>query len=212
MEKLNFTTEQKCTILNLDTGMEVEALFNPSELSISKSVPWSPHDESKGDNPTLEFTKAEPMELDVELLFDTYEIKENVYELYVKPLASFTLVMEDEKRPPMCRFAWGDQFPEFVGVITSLTTKYTMFLRNGKPVRATCSIKMKQAEKVTLKAEQGPRTNPSDEQRRQSASGTMVQQGDERRADRHGPNHRRTLEENGSEDGTLTPGQQVTRG
>jgi hypothetical protein len=110
----------------------------------------------------------------------------------------------------MCRFAWGDQFPEFVGVITSLTTKYTMFLRNGTPVRATCSIKMKQAEKVELKAEPGARSQ-SAEQRRQSAPGNMVQQGDERRADKHGENHRQVLHECDSEDGTLPTGYHVTK-
>ena len=202
----------KCSIFNLDTKAEVEALFNPTELSISKSVPWSQHDESKGDNPHLEFTKAEPMELSVELLFDTYETRENVYELFIKRLQSFTLALETEKRPPMILFSWGEQFPEFKGVITSLTTKYTMFLRDGRPVRAACSLKIKQAEKVDLKEAQSGGGSQSEAQRRQSESGTTVQQGDERRADRFGDDHRQVLDDNGSEDGSLTAGDQVTRG
>src|SRR5690606_22550091 len=123
------------------------------ELSVEKSVPWNKHRTSKGDNPVLEFTDAEPKELSVELLFDTYEEKTSVYDKYLKTLESFTLIMGgsliDEKRPPMCLFLWGKNFPSFMRVISSLATKYTMFLSDGTPVRATANIRMKQADKLT---------------------------------------------------------------
>jgi hypothetical protein len=36
----------------------------------------------------------------------------------------------------------------FRGVIESLQTKYTMFLPNGTPVRATCNVKIKEAARI----------------------------------------------------------------
>ncbi len=202
------TNPTKCVIKNIDSGDELEAMFNPGELTISKTVPWNKHDDSKGDTPRLEFTKADPLELDVELFFDTYEFHTSVV-WYVHRLQSFTMVMEDKMRPPMVSFIWGDKFPKFVGVITSLTTKYSMFFSDGMPCRATCTIKMKQAEIADLGEEAKPE---GEDQRWQSAPGQTVQQGDEMRADKLGDDHRAALDRNGSEDGTLSAGQQAHKG
>src|SRR5688572_8842877 len=140
----------KCLIKNLDDSSQVEAYFNPTEIKIDKTVPWQKHKSSKGDAPTLEFTDAEPKSLTVELLFDTFESKKDVYKEFVKKLEKMTLIVDDDKkRPPMCLFVWGQKFPQFKGVIESLGVKYTMFFEDGTPCRATCSIKMKQAEKLT---------------------------------------------------------------
>lgn len=50
--------------------------------------------------------------------------------------------------PPLCDLSWGDapkgsDFP-FLGVITSLTQTFTLFKRNGSPVRATLSVQFKE--------------------------------------------------------------------
>src|SRR6266545_2892953 len=64
----------------------------------------------------------------------------------VPVLESFMKIIPDLKRPPPCLFLWGQNFPSFMGVIDSLSTKYTMFLPDGTPVRATVSVSMKQAD------------------------------------------------------------------
>jgi len=206
MSNQSIPQAQKCIIKNLDTKEKVEANFNPKELTIEKSIPWNKHKSSKGDNPVLEFTDAEPKSLAIELLFDTYESRENVYTKHVRVLESFTLIMggsganADKKRPPMCMFLWGRAFPSFLGVIESLSTKYTMFLTDGTPVRATCTIKMKQAEKLT---KSGDKAVPIDDY------GKIATEEDAMRPDKFGDDHRKTLERSGSDDATLQPGQQV---
>ena len=118
-------------------------------------MPWSKHKSSKGDRHVLEFTDAAPMTMSCELFFDTYESKGNVYKEYIEHLLHLTKVKttgtEEEKRPPMCIFIWGKNFPRFEGVIESLSIKYTMFLPDGTPCRATATIKMKQASDVVTK-------------------------------------------------------------
>jgi hypothetical protein len=37
----------------------------------------------------------------------------------------------------------------FPCVIESLTTKYTMWDANGKPLRATCTVKLKEAKRMS---------------------------------------------------------------
>ena len=57
---------------------------------------------------------------------------------------------EDERRPHRCVVAWGEVLSEFRCVIESLSTKYTMFSPEGKPLRATCVVKLKEADVVSM--------------------------------------------------------------
>ena len=46
---------------------------------------------------------------------------------------------------------WGEVLDGFKCVIESLTTKYTMFSDTGAPLRATCTVKLKEADVVSGK-------------------------------------------------------------
>ncbi len=56
------------------------------------------------------------------------------------------------KRPPMIAVVWGSKQSTFKGVVESMNVKYTMFLEDGTPRRATVSLKMKRADSATSKA------------------------------------------------------------
>jgi hypothetical protein len=116
----------------------------------------------------------------------------------------------------MCIFLWGKGFPSFMGVIESLSTKFTMFLANGTPVRATVTVKMKQATKLTKAVE----TDDEGKEKKGtggpmadfSKKGKLATQEDARRADRFDKNHREALNKIGSEDGTVPAGTPVPEG
>jgi hypothetical protein len=153
----DLTMPVKLTIVNLDEGRAagIEAYYNPKEITIDKTAPWSQHKSSKTDSPEMEFTGAKGRSLSMELFFDTYEMKADVHALYVSRLVALTYIREnasgdEEKRPPLCMVVWGG-FPPFKGVITKVGTKYTMFLQDGTPVRATCTVTMEEADKVRAK-------------------------------------------------------------
>ena len=156
-KKLNAPT----LVLSRVEGAKIDMLFNPAEVAIEKTAVWS----SKGqkaneDAPELEFTGESPRSMSVELMFDTFETtKDNVYERYVKALDSLMLPDPQLKRPPMVHVGWGTNtngLPAFEGVVESVGTKYTMFLDNGTPVRATCSVKIKEASRLSTKGDQPP--------------------------------------------------------
>lgn len=127
--------------------------FNPQELTIDKPVPWQTHPGSGGNVPTLEFLGPEPRTLACELLFDTLESGGDVYATYISKLETLTLIDGNLKRPPLCSFTWGSMLPVFKGVVEQLTTKYTMFLPDGTPCRATVSLRMRQAGKLLNQSE-----------------------------------------------------------
>ncbi|HSP17204.1 MAG TPA: hypothetical protein VLV78_20845 [Thermoanaerobaculia bacterium] len=130
-------------------------LLEASEITTTAPATWEPRRDSEGDAPTLEFSSGDPKSLSFDLAFDTFESKESVYDKYVRPLETLTAIDPDLQRPPMVQVVWGsNELPGFKGVLDSVSTKYTMFLPNGTPVRATVRISMKAASKLTTKKQE----------------------------------------------------------
>jgi hypothetical protein len=152
----------------------VTAQYNPKELEIKKTVPWSKPSESNKQNAKnkddagihLEFTGAEGRTMSLELLFDGFESAagdgfkvENVSKEVAKleALASVRSTNpkapEELRRPHHCMVVWGgDLFGTkgFRCVIDSLSVKYTMFDTKGNPLRATCTVSLKEANFLKL--------------------------------------------------------------
>ena len=148
----------KLSIHSLEgTRIVVTAMFNPKEVSIDKSVPWTKSPVSKGDRPSLEFSSAEGRVMSFELMFDGYETATNVHTAFVDNLMKLAYVQdpngpEDKKRPPKVAVKWGEgKLPEFQGVIESVSTKYTLFLPDGTPVRASCRVSVREAGHLSVK-------------------------------------------------------------
>lgn len=149
--------------------LELRAQYNPKELQIDKQVPWEDHKEKnnasgtkRGDSSKqwdLEFNGTPKRSMTLELLFDGYEDGESVMPdvARLEEMSSVTNAEspdEDERRPHHCIVAWGSQqegLRPFRCVIESLSTKYTMWDATGKPLRATCTVKLKEAEKMSKK-------------------------------------------------------------
>jgi nucleoid-associated protein YgaU len=153
--------------LNPEAGPAIEALFNPSEISVSRSASWHQERPASYGGPNaatveLEFRSVEAETLSIELLFDTYEsraamtFKDAVAALvptvvsereatdvrrYTERVAQLAKVHPHLHRPPACYLTWG-AFHIFTGVLTSLDQRFTLFLEDGTPVRATltCSF------------------------------------------------------------------------
>jgi hypothetical protein len=169
MSTFKHTAPFQVAIVNLDTNKSAEqtgsgdsaaitAQYNPKELGVDKSVSWSPAKHAKGNAPALEFTAGTGRSLSLELTFDGFEEGVDVHTKYVDKLVALTLVKnadgsnDDDKRPPKVMLVWGGgKLPKFIGVVESVSTKYTMFLPDGTPVRATCTVKLKEADAVSFK-------------------------------------------------------------
>ena len=148
-------------IASLDDGTTVTAQYNPKELQIDRNVPWSKVNQANQSQANageqgihLEFTGADGRSMSLELLFDGYESNQSVAD-QVAALEKLASVIkagsskEDERRPHRCVVAWGATLQSFRCVIESLQTKYTMFSSSGDPLRATCIVKLKEADVVS---------------------------------------------------------------
>lgn len=150
---ISYSSPRKVSIVGLEVRVDLIAQYNPKEVQIEKSANWTAHATSKQDNPGLEFTSAAARTLSMELLFDTYEEGLDVGEKYVAKLMQLISVMdpdgdEQHKRPSLVQVRWPDRsYATFEGVLESVSTKYTMFSPSGFPVRANCTVKIKEARR-----------------------------------------------------------------
>lgn len=144
---------QKLTLIGLECDVDLEAQYNPKEVSIEKSLTWQAGANSKDDRPQLTFGSVAARTLSMELFFDTFEQETDV-QVYLAKLLKLASVIdpdtsnhsEKDKRPTLVQVQWGKpDMPIFRGVISSLSTKLTMFLPSGTPVRATCGVKLMEA-------------------------------------------------------------------
>lgn len=125
-------------------GISVSCMFNPFEYTVSKSNTYTEKAKNNSDVPTVEFTKAGPQTLKLNLVFDTYEADEDV-SLETNKLWK---LMEAKTRkegnqtkkvpPPDVAFEWGVFC--FVAVITTMSQKFTLFKLDGTPVRAHVDV------------------------------------------------------------------------
>ena len=134
--------------LQFDVSNAIDALFNPDELGFSSSTGWKTATAAQRDVPELQFTSSEPRTLAVRLFFDTYDTpdlpKRDVRRVHTDRVLKLTMVASATHRPPVCRLSWGSAGELFQGVLERLDQKFTMFMDDGTPVRATLSCSFKE--------------------------------------------------------------------
>ena len=165
-------TLAKAKLMNVFKGTSQDVLFNPKEYSVQKSVQWEPHKAPGLDTPEQEFTSGNPAVLSVELFFDTYEAKKDVRTDHTEKIMTLALVDADKHRPPLVMFSWGGF--TFKGVVESLSLRYTMFLPDGKPCRATANLSIKEAQTAKEQLEANPRNSPDHTKRRTVKAGETL--------------------------------------
>ncbi len=153
-------------LLNKDQGdAKVRFLFNPSQYTISKSNNWTgggvgggaSGDSATGatkNSPEIVFAGGDAATLSMELFFDTWHDSKapGATEDVRKYTGEVFKLMHKEQgkqdtenpngRPPFVLFVWGNTW--FEAAIVSITQKFTMFLTDGTPVRATLEVVFRQ--------------------------------------------------------------------
>ncbi|WP_228059922.1 CIS tube protein [Plectonema radiosum] len=131
---------------------DIELMFNPSEISFTRSVNWQKHPGNRGTTllPKINFSGVEPYNFTLkQLIFDTYETKESVM-TYINIIKKGVETIENkpDTRPPVYTFVWKDEY--FYCVMVSLTYTLNMFLTDGTPVRAMVDISLQEVDKNNL--------------------------------------------------------------
>lgn len=153
LEKLRITPQSPSML------RPIEALFNPTTYAISKSVSWTPPRDANGraiktqnylNAPTLSFSGGGTRQLSIDLFFDVTGTIDNGRSRDVRQETNQVVALtriervKPTPRPPTCEVSWGNAPPgsdfPFVGVVSSLTQRFTLFQRDGTPLRAELSL------------------------------------------------------------------------
>lgn len=143
----NLTAAQICEVNKngkKQGGLVVPCMFNPYEYRITKTNQFSQKPKNDSDTTQAEFQSAGPQTLMLSLYFDTYETGQDVSKI-TRQLWQFMLTktQKNSKKgkkvpPPQVAFEWGVFF--FVAFITSMTQTFTLFNKDGTPVRAKVDV------------------------------------------------------------------------
>ena len=118
--------------------------YNPSQLTINKSVNWNGLSVNGTNLQAKQFASGNAKTISISnILFDTTVMGEmNVYEEYIEYLEEMTLVQQFEKelRPPLLTLSWGKGNYFFDCVLTTLNYDFTMFNKEGVPIRAIVNL------------------------------------------------------------------------
>jgi Contractile injection system tube protein len=154
-----------------EKGADIPCLFNPADLTISKSTQWT---ESKGkgkNTPKLTFQQGQSGKITLNLTLDTTTKRLGANYTAGEPVTKYTTALlalmkvdpslkgsnkgNNSARPPWCEFHWGD-FHSFKCVVESLQIKFTYFASDGTPLRAQANLTLKQYEDQEAWGAQNP--------------------------------------------------------
>ena len=143
-------------------GQQFQVLFNPAEYSIEKGNTFQSTSLPGLATPVTQFVTGNADTLSMELYFDTYakssrhdssHIKGEDVRKYTRPIANLMEIDRHLHAPPICEFTWGvplGRFEgfQFTGIIEKVSQRFTFFLDDGTPVRATLNVTFKEYKTV----------------------------------------------------------------
>jgi hypothetical protein len=142
----------KATITNLQTGEQIPVMFNPEEYSLDLGNTFAEIGIPGLQTSPIQYVRGNLRTLTMELFFDTYEQKSDVR----NKTRHITALLDKDvntQAPPILLFSWGSL--NFRCVLESAGQRFTMFLSDGTPVRATLSVNFKEFEQVEVEIERG---------------------------------------------------------
>ncbi len=128
-------------------GGPITFMFNPNELSLSKSANWIPHvARAAEDVGVAEFSGSGPRTLSLTLFLDATDthdrsVQERVEKLLTCCVPTKASIAAKAPSPPWVKFTWGQfQTVSFYSYVSQIDANYKLFDPDGTPLRATCTL------------------------------------------------------------------------
>jgi hypothetical protein len=141
-----------CVPPNLPDGAgphEVACSFNPTDYTLTQTVDVPGTSTPSKAGGQQQYAGTKPMTFATNLFFDAFSEVNGDVTPAITQLLSWTRPTPKSHQdgrdcPPLVQFKWGGnpQLEQFKGFITNLTIKYTLFRKDGTPVRAEVAIQI----------------------------------------------------------------------
>lgn len=141
----------------------IEFEFNPKELTMGKEADWTTNEAQQAQSaPPPQYKGPKASRLALELFLDDSAERRGTVVAKVEKLFACCVPKSSgggNTSPPWVQFQWGG-ITSFVGYVSSVQARYTVFTPAGLPVRAVVSVTLQEFPSTP------PRQNPT--------SGTLV--------------------------------------
>jgi nucleoid-associated protein YgaU len=144
----------KALIVNTTTGDSFPVMYNPEELKLEQGNTFAEIGIPGLNTPPLQYVRGKARALTMELFFDTYETEPpQDVRVHTARIVRLLDKSPQTKAPPVLLFSMG-RF-QFQCVLVDAGQRFTMFLRDGTPVRSTLSVRFQEYVRVELRVERG---------------------------------------------------------
>ena len=126
-----------------EEGELLRVQFNPEQFRITNTAHYSETTQKENESAHVEYSGTVVPQLEISFFFDTSGIEDVVGILSKKEsdvtelttaFSNLVYVVPGLHRPPIIRFVWGSIC--FPGFVKQVSTTYTMFNKDGMPIRA----------------------------------------------------------------------------
>lgn len=151
-------------------SLVVPFLFNPSEFTVERTNQFTEVSVPGLSASTFQFLRGGSRTITMDLFFDTYEEGTDV-RLYTDRItgwdsgSTFSKLSDGGKglmdidsdlhAPPVCQFIWGSYI--FPCIIERINKRFTMFLPDGIPVRATLGVTLREYKEYETQLQEAAR-------------------------------------------------------
>jgi nucleoid-associated protein YgaU len=134
-------------------GERIPVLFNPTQYSFDQANQFAEVGIPGLAAPILQYVRGNTRTLTMDLFFDTYEQQSDVRD-YTNQIYALLGIKSATHVPPICTFGWGNF--NFTCVVDRVGGRFTLFLADGTPVRATLSVTFKEFIEVEMEVRRTP--------------------------------------------------------
>ncbi len=143
---------EKAIIINTTTNEKIAVMYNPEEFKLDQGNTFAEVGIPGLNAPPIQYVRGRARTLTMDLFFDTYESGQDV-RLHTGRVVDLLNTLPQTKAPPILLFSMG-RF-NFKCVLVDAGQRYTMFLRDGTPVRATLSVRFEEYVRIDITVQQG---------------------------------------------------------
>ena len=129
----------KAILIDTVSGTAYPVMYNPEELRFEQGNTFAEIAIPGLEAPPVQYVRGKARTLSMELFFDSYATGRDVRE-YTAPIVALLDKKPNTQGPPVLLFSLGRV--QFRCVLVDAGQRYTMFLRDGTPVRSTMSVRL----------------------------------------------------------------------
>ncbi len=197
------------------------AQYNPAEYTVTKGAQIAEIGIPGLDSPILQFVRGTNEQISLKLFFDTTDDGNDVREKSEK-FYNLVKINSDLHAPPVCRLSWGSpmgglvgksvgfegvQENKFRGIVTNITQRFTLFKRDGTPLRSEMDVTFKEYKTLEQQLRELKLNSPDHTKIRRVQQGDTLSSIAESEYDDPGQWREIAKENNISNPRAITPGQ-----